>query len=159
LYFAIFATKIHINYKFYKKNTFYFNILQNKRNFVAKIAMVIGEKNGITHNFSCDEWALIDPSSGWVAVSSDCGATYFNTVQSPYASYDLPLTANADKNFTFVQSNPAAEWTVVHNLGKFPSVTVFDTAGTQWITNVEHINKNICIIKCSAPFSGTATLN
>ena len=120
--------------------------------------MVSAEKNGVRHDFSCDEWALLSPSSGWVAISSDCGSDYFNASQSPYASYDLPKQ-QGDKNFTFVQNTPSTEWTIVHNLGKFPSVTVFDTAGTEWKTRVEHLNKNICIIKCSAAFAGTASLN
>jgi hypothetical protein len=120
--------------------------------------MVTASKNGQTHIFSCDEWAILSPTSGWVAVSSTCGSSYYSNAQSPYASYDLPEN-KGDKNFTFVQSSPLAEWIIAHNLGKYPSVTVFDNAGTQWLTKVEHINNNICIIKCSAAMAGTATLN
>lgn len=38
-----------------------------------------------------------------------------------------------DKHFIFIQELPLNEWRVQHNLGKFPSVTVIDSAGTEVI--------------------------
>ena len=64
-----------------------------------------------------------------------------------------------DLNFTFDQPTPSDEWTITHNLGKFPSVSVTDSGGNQWQTAVEYVNENTCIVRFSAAFSGKAYLN
>lgn len=35
-----------------------------------------------------------------------------------------------DKSFTFVQSQSSDTWVIIHNLNKFPSVQIQDSAGT-----------------------------
>ena len=64
-----------------------------------------------------------------------------------------------DLNFTYDQTTPSAEWTITHNLGKFPSVSVADSSGNQWQTEVEYVDQNTCIVRFSAAFSGKAYLN
>lgn len=66
---------------------------------------------------------------------------------------------SGDKHFTFTQSTPSAVWTITHNLGKRPSVTVVDSGGTEWQTAVEHLSDNACVVRFTAPFSGFAYLN
>lgn len=65
----------------------------------------------------------------------------------------------SDKNFTFTQATASAIWNVVHNLGKYPSVSILDTAGTEIGGEVENVSINEINIKFNAPFSGVATLN
>jgi len=50
-------------------------------------------------------------------------------------------------------------WTITHNLGAYPSVTVVDSASTVVIGNVDYTNANILTITFSAAFSGCAFLN
>lgn len=69
-----------------------------------------------------------------------------------------PSTAALD-HFTFSQNTPSNKWTVQHNLGKFPSVTVFDSAKSQMEGDVEHISANELTITFGAAFSGVAYLN
>jgi len=66
---------------------------------------------------------------------------------------------NGDKNFTYIQSTSAAVWTITHNLGKRPSISVVDSAGTNVIGEVNHTNNNELTITFSAAFKGTAYLN
>lgn len=66
---------------------------------------------------------------------------------------------SGDKNFTFIQSTSAAVWTITHNLGKRPSISVIDSAGTNVIGAVNHINNNELTITFSSAFKGTAYLN
>lgn len=70
----------------------------------------------------------------------------------------IPGTSG-DKHYTHDQNTPAATWTITHNLGKRPSVTVVDSGGTEWQTAVEHLSDNQCVVRFSAPFSGRAYLN
>ena len=64
-----------------------------------------------------------------------------------------------DKSFTFTQITPAATWNITHNLGKFPSVSVVDTANTQVFTDVQYIDNNNLTLTFSAAFAGKAYLN
>lgn len=64
-----------------------------------------------------------------------------------------------DKNFVFEQGMPTANWIITHNLGKYPSVTVLDSAKTVVEGEVVHNSINSLTIKFNGSFSGTATLN
>jgi len=68
----------------------------------------------------------------------------------------LPI---GDKNFIFNQTIPSTTWNVTHNLGKFPSVTIIDSANTEVEGDVIHINENQVQLIFSASFSGKAIFN
>jgi len=70
-----------------------------------------------------------------------------------------PLPAGADKYFAFSQAMPAATWTVTHNLEKYPSVTVVNSAGEVVFGAVKYTSLNSLTITFTNPFSGTAYLN
>lgn len=67
--------------------------------------------------------------------------------------------ASGDKHYHHAQATPSATWSITHNLGKRPAVTVVDSGGNEWITNVEHVSDNALVIRFTAPFSGNAYLN
>lgn len=62
-------------------------------------------------------------------------------------------------SFEHVQSNPEAVWTVVHNQGRFPSVTVVDSAHDTVFGDVAYLDANRITLTFAVPFSGTAYLN
>lgn len=72
---------------------------------------------------------------------------------------DLPYTARADVNFTHEQSSASDTWTIAHGLGKYPSITIVDSAGDEVEGNVNHVSVNQVVISFSAAFSGRAFLN
>lgn len=49
--------------------------------------------------------------------------------------------------------------TVNHNLNKYPSTTVIDSAGDLCQGDVDHQSKNTLVLTFSAPFSGHVTCN
>jgi len=57
------------------------------------------------------------------------------------------------------QPTASAQWVVVHNLGKYPSVSVVDTSDVEVIGEVEHNSDSQLTIKFSAAFSGKAFIN
>ena len=67
--------------------------------------------------------------------------------------------SGGDLHYAFSQGSPSALWTVTHNLGKYPSVTVIDSAGTTVVGSVTHLDANSLTVAFSAPFSGTAHCN
>jgi len=64
-----------------------------------------------------------------------------------------------DKHFKFEQGLPSMIWEIIHNLEKYPSVTVIDSANTIVEGEVTYIDLNTLNVNFSAGFSGTAYLN
>ena len=65
----------------------------------------------------------------------------------------------SDKHFTFEQGIASDTWEINHNLNKFPSVTLVDTAGTQFQGRVEYIDENNCVVYMNGATKGKAYLN
>ena len=66
---------------------------------------------------------------------------------------------DADKNYVHTQDIPSAAWTVTHNLGKRPAITVVDSAGTDVIGEYTYISDNQVLLEFSGAFSGKAYFN
>lgn len=69
-----------------------------------------------------------------------------------------PPGASGDKHYEQSFTNQSSV-TVDHNLGKFPSVTVIDTANDEVEGSVDHISINQVIVSFSASFSGKVVCN
>lgn len=67
--------------------------------------------------------------------------------------------ASGGTTFIFDQAIPADEWNIIHDLARFPSVTVVDSAGTVVYGSVNYVSKNEITLRFTAPFSGVAYLN
>lgn len=72
---------------------------------------------------------------------------------------DQGLPGLSGVSYTHSQAVPAATWTINHNLGRFPSVTVVDSAGSVVAGNVEYVSNNTVVLYFSAAFGGSAYLN
>lgn len=73
--------------------------------------------------------------------------------------FQYDYLSGSDKSFEFTQASPSLTWTINHELNKFPSVTVVDSAGTQVIGDVQHTDNNNLTITFINQFSGKAYLN
>ena len=76
-----------------------------------------------------------------------------------YDIFNFTLASASDKTYVHDQAIPSETWTITHNLGKFPSVSVVDTQKTVYWGNVEYINSNQLKVTFSAGFAGQAFLN
>ena len=94
----------------------------------------------------------------------------------PGIDYQAPITVNTNGtagNVTFVnnvlsiprdtythdQQTASSTWVINHNMGKYPSVTIIDTAGDEVEGEVKHDSQNKITINFSSAFSGKAYLN
>jgi hypothetical protein len=82
-----------------------------------------------------------------------------NHADAGYASQSDVNNIVQDKNYSHTQSVASTDWSITHNLGKYPSVTIIDNAGNEIWTQVEHIDINNLVIRFNNPHSGTASLN
>ncbi|WP_043349029.1 hypothetical protein [Methylobacterium sp. B1] len=57
------------------------------------------------------------------------------------------------------QPSPSAVWTLTHGLNRYPSVTLVDTAGDQFLADISFPDANTITVRLAAPTAGTAYLN
>jgi hypothetical protein len=81
--------------------------------------------------------------------------------QDKYYLFNLDNSGRTDKNFTSPNINFSAgvAKTIAHNLGKFPSVTTVDSAGSHIVGDIQHIDNNNFIITFKASFQGKVYVN
>lgn len=65
----------------------------------------------------------------------------------------------SDKSFIFTQNSASDTWNIEHNLSKFPSITVVDSAHNVIVGDYRYLDKNSVEAKFSSAFSGIAYLN
>jgi hypothetical protein len=68
-------------------------------------------------------------------------------------------TITGDAYFEYPRTTPSTIWSVVHNLGKYPSVTVVDDQGQMVEASVYFPSLNVVIISFSVATTGTAFMN
>lgn len=77
-----------------------------------------------------------------------------------WVNHDLPGGGGGgDLNYTHSQLSASATWNVTHGLGKFPSVSVVDSAGTVVIGDITYIDDMSLTISFTAAFAGLAYMN
>jgi len=64
-----------------------------------------------------------------------------------------------DANFVYVQSSPSATWVINHNLNKYCSVTVVDSADNVVYGEVLYNSLNQVTLTFAGAFSGEAFFN
>lgn len=71
------------------------------------------------------------------------------------------ITGLEKQVYTYVhkQKSPSNRWEIQHDLDKFPSVTVVDSAGSVVVGDIDYINNNKVVLTFIGGFSGTAYLN
>lgn len=70
-----------------------------------------------------------------------------------------PGPAGLDKHYAHDQMTASDVWLIAHNLGKYPAVSVVDSAGSSVEGLVEYSNTNQLTVTFSAAFSGKAYCN
>lgn len=64
-----------------------------------------------------------------------------------------------DRTFKFSQTVSSSTWTIVHNLGYFPSVSVIDSVGNFVTGNIDYTDANTITLTFKTAFKGKAYLN
>jgi len=97
------------------------------------------------------------PQTGNVEVTASLSAT--GTPDNTKFLRGDNTWVEADKTFIFTQGTPSTSWVIQHNLGKFPSITVVDTADTVVVGDYNYTDDNNVTLTFSAGFAGKAYLN
>lgn len=82
------------------------------------------------------------------------------TIQGDKQDKDYQLYGvNNPEIFIYNQTTPSDRWEIKHNLNKFPSITVVDSAGSVVIGEYEFVDSSTVICSFSGAFSGICYLN
>jgi hypothetical protein len=105
------------------------------------------------------------PSSSAVAASPDASAAV--TTQPPdTTSVSYPMIPGppgpqgppgpAGGTYRHVQANASAQWTIQHNLGFYPAVTLVDSTGREFVAELTFPDMNTAVATLSAATGGEA---
>ena len=70
-----------------------------------------------------------------------------------------PVSTVSTTTYIHTQIAPGSAWPIIHNMSKWPSVTVVDSSGNQVVGDVSYTDVNSLTISFSAGFAGYAYLN
>ena len=83
-----------------------------------------------------------------------------NLVEDKFYDFAVfTLSSQGAPTFVFTQGAAATQWSIQHNLGKFPSVSVINNNNVVINGEVKYIDNNNIQLNFSAGFSGKAYLN
>ena len=85
------------------------------------------------------------------------GVDYFT--QEDIADFEADVISDLRTTYIHEQLTATASWSIAHNLGKFPSVTIVDSGGSVVVGEVRYLDENTVSVVFAAPFSGRAYLN
>lgn len=95
-----------------------------------------------------------------VTFEGDLTATISEDVTAVSLGEVVEITNNyGSAYYEHLQSVASTTWTINHNLGKNPSVTVIDSGGSYIVTDIAYTNSNTLVLTFSAALGGTAYLN
>lgn len=90
-------------------------------------------------------------------VDTEMSDTSENPVQNKVIkSY---VDARLDKNYVHTQISASNNWTITHNLNKYPAITIVDSGGTVVIGEIGYVNLNLVYVRFNGIFSGKAYCN
>ena len=132
------------------------------------IEPLIGSTVLITNANNVSNWAVYV----WNNAEQDIAEPLFYNISLTFVSgsgaivdredYLISLLGSGesvDKTFIYPQASASSVWNITHNLNKYPSVSVVDTANTVVYGDVNYINANKLTITFTNTFSGKAFLN
>lgn len=67
--------------------------------------------------------------------------------------------SGGDLSWRHVQGVAASTWIVLHNLGKYPSISIVDSGGSAVIGEIRYDSLNQCTLTFASAFSGEAYAN
>ena len=141
----------------------------SEQNVVAFMDYIVGnnilisEQSNISTfgHFTIDSYTINNPDDDFYTLNLTNIAGNGNLTELLYydfALFTLPAQGGTP-TYVFNQGVASTTLNVNHNLGKFPSVTVIDTANTVVNGEYEYIDNNNITLKFSAAFAGKAYLN
>ena len=133
----------------------------NFLNYLVGSQILISEQNDVNNfgHYNIVSYAVTANPDYYLMTLALVGSNGAAVVDEYYDMALFTLSDGNDKSYIFTQAVPSTTWTVSHNLDKFPSITVVDSASTVVTGQYTYINNNNVTLTFSAAFAGKAYLN
>jgi hypothetical protein len=114
------------------------------------------DTNAIISPYNFDIFVGID----WTLITNK-PFVFTNPTNKQILLYDSATSkwVNSEWGYVHTQTSPSLNWTITHNLNKYPSVTIVDSAGTVVEGDIAYSNTNAVVVTFSSTFSGKAYFN
>jgi hypothetical protein len=89
-----------------------------------------------------------------VADGAQASVTITGVAPNQVINFIIPSAA-----YVHSQISSSSTWTITHNLGYFPSVTVVDSSNNVVVGDVKYISDNVVTVSFNATFGGKAYLS
>lgn len=129
--------------------------------FITTTEGLVGELNHLYINTNSQTALIWNGTNFEELESSSINNLKYRMTQAENNIADLQqeVIHSTDKHYVHKQSTASSEWTIVHNLGKFPSITVVDSAGTVVVGEIILQTTEQAVISFNGAFSGKAYCN
>ena len=129
--------------------------------YITTKDILLGQGDQISQfgHYTLDTYVVDADPNYYIANLTYIGGNGTIVNDKQYTLIHFDITDSDDKTFVFTQVVPSATWVITHNLNKFPSVSVVDTANTSGFGAVEYNSANQLTITFSGAFAGKAYLN
>lgn len=116
-------------------------------------SFTINPRRSINTEFSIEEGQAIDTE---FQIKANLRIEGEGVIDAVTTGNLVTITA---KTYIHEQGISSDTWEINHNLNKYPSVTVVDTAGTVFTAQVEYNDENTCTVYINGATKGKAYLN
>ena len=116
----------------------------NFLNYLVGSPILISEQNDVNNfgHYNIVSYVITANPNYYLMTLALIGSNGAAVVDEYYDMALFTLSDGSDKSYVFVQGVPATTWTIQHDLQKFPSITVIDTADTVVIGKYTYIDNN-----------------
>ena len=129
------------------------DIIRAPARFVPDATGVFAERSGLDARDQGFSFFAVDQAMVYFRLGDTAG------VWSAGIAFPGEAAETGDKFYSHDQASASTEWTITHNLSKYPSVEVIDSGGNKVYGDVEYPDLDTVIVRFSVPFSGSAALN
>lgn len=127
------------------------------RNDGSSFAILFTDKGNPSGDFNNLRPLVIDLETGYVTtLEPDINDSSNKIATTKFVKDNIAKIAST---FIYEQGIPSAKWNITHNLNKYPSVTIVDSALSEVVGDIQYIDENNVLIKFSSEFSGKAFFN
>lgn len=129
--------------------------------YITTKDILLGQGNQISQfgHYTLDSYVVDTNPNFYKATLTYLGGNGTLVNSQQYTLIHFDISDSEDVTYVFTQGVPAATWTITHNLNKFPSVSVVDTANSNGFGDVTYNSANQLTITFSGAFAGKAFLN
>ena len=87
------------------------------------------------------------------------GGYYLKVMETEDGIEVSAISLESDKNYIHEQTTSATQWIVIHNLNKFPAVTIINSGQKEIIGEIQYLDLNTLVVAFDYSLTGKVICN